>query len=597
MYVKFSKSLARVYDFFNKKKIVSSSEELKKACKYLNVSSKDSQNSVKATLVLSFFFFTISIFLILLLYFSGRLNFIYLAILLSFPILVNHFFSNHYKEIYYEQRIIDMSVLPDFFTMLISYLKINSNLEKAILLISRFDFKRTTRELKKVLKDIDNGKEWDIKKRFIQILREYNNPYILTASNSLLSSLTIKNKVKREHVLKNSLDYLLKGIINENKEFNRKIYTPILMLFGFGTILPLIVISIFPMLSILNNSSFSVYSLVMFLVVSLIIIKLIISELKKKSPSRFSQIEIKKEVKGINSFLLILIFFSISTPSILYFLSYFFSFEFNFLIGYRTLFFYIALNVVIFFYLYFKTKPLLRYKKKAKVLENELLDDFYILSSRINEGHSTEDSIKYLSNIVLQKESKDFFIKVYNKIVNLGWDLKDAFYSIRNEEVVFSNRVKSLIDLFIFSVRKHSIVASENIIEICNYYSEMKTVEENMYNELSKNMDMIKLTYLIFAPLICAIIIGIQGLINEVLSVNSVNLFNSSFTAMNIESVIFVISSYLFFLTVLLANFYSFIESNSEKISKRKNLMNGVIISGIVFTVTLIVSKLLFFNI
>ncbi|MBN1923818.1 MAG: hypothetical protein JW791_03605 [Nanoarchaeota archaeon] len=594
MYKESSNILARVYNTFLKEEVHPSSE-LKQACDYLKLPVKTPESVVKASIVLTLTASIVSLTLLLIYYFSNNLSIILTAALLSMPLLVNHFYSNYYKDKYYAERIKDLGFLPDFFSLLITNLKINPNLENALINVSGFNYGRSTFEVRKIVRDLESGKESDVKKRFIGLMKKFNNNSAESAANSLISALSIRSKTSRNQLLNNSLNYLLKGMIDETNKFSRKIYTPILLLFGFGTIIPLIIISVIPVIGLLKDSSFDINTVLLFFLASIFVTKLIINNLKSKSPSRFSQIVIDKEVKGVNIFLLLIIFIGLASPAIIYLFSNILPYYLNFLEGYQTLFLYISLSFVASLYFFSKSSNLIKEKNKAQRLEQDLIDSFYLLGSRINEGHSVESSLKYVSGIV-SGEGKEFLKSAYHKISNLGLSVKTAFSSNHLLKNVYSERVKGLVELFVTSVQKHSLTASENIIEVCNYYKSIQAAEEEMMNSMSKNIDMIRLTTYFFSPVVCALIINIQRLINSVVSNSSFNFFQLSFSSLNVEFIQLIISSYVFFLTWIMSDLYSFLTSNSEKVASRYDKFKSLMFSCLAFTTTLIISRLLFFQ-
>ncbi len=221
---------------------------------------------------------------------------------------------------------------------------------------------------------------------------------------------------------------------------------------------------------------------------------------------------------------------------------------------------------------------------------------FYLLGSRINEGHSVESSLKYVSDVLNKGRAKVFLKKAYHKINNLGLSVETAFSNAHMMKNIHSQRIKGLVQLFIVSVQKHSITASENIIEVCNYYTSIQNAEKEMINTMSKNTDMIRLTTYLFSPLVCALIINIQRLINSIVLSGNLEFLQLSFSSVNIEVIQFIISFYVFFLTLIMSELYSFLVNNSERVSSLHNAFKSLSISGVVFTTTLLISRLLLFQ-
>jgi hypothetical protein len=562
------------------------SDELIKACDYLGLKKGFAYNISKATIFITLLSIIPSVILC-----AIFKNVFFLFI----PVIINHFYSEHYKSKYIIEKIKDFGYLPDFFSLLITNLKINPNLETALSNISSFDYGMSSKISKKIMKKINSGVDINTKEEFSKEFKVFNDSKINLCVNSIISAMSIKNQVKRNILFGDSLNQLLNFMKNNAELFSRKIYTSVLMIFGIGTIIPLILVSIFPLISLINGNMLDSYSLFFFLMLSVFIVSFIVDDLKKKSPSKFSQIIVNSKIKGINSFFLLLIIIALSSPSILLILEKLLNFKVNiFFREYSPFFFYFGASTVLSIYFYFKNRVLVKEKRSVQRIEDSLIDSFMVIGTRINEGHSIESSIKYaLDNS--ENDLKGFFSKVYYKISKLGVDLKQAFDFSMISARVFSKRIKSMIDLLCYTVKRHSVSSGEAMIEMCSYYRKIKGVEFDMDNSLSKNTDMIKMTVLFFSPIVCALIINISGVINSFLGSKDSMMF-FSFNENDLEMMGLFISGYLFILVLVLSNFYSFLKFGEDKIESEFELSKSLIIAFFVFTATLIISKVFLFK-
>ncbi|VVB74380.1 Uncharacterised protein [Candidatus Tiddalikarchaeum anstoanum] len=591
MYEELTKKLSRLYDKLFKNK-VEPSRELIEACNYLELPYETPFNVAKASIVItaaSAIILTLAFLTVL----HNNISIPVIVAILSIPIIINHLYSDYYKEKYYFERVKDLGYLPDFFSIIITNLKIKPNLETALLNTIRFEYGKITRSAKKLINELRSGKKYDVKDALQNITKEFNNPSVNRAMSLILTSLSIKDSNRRRELLNMSLNQLLKGMVYESEKFSKKLYIPVLLLFSFGTILPLVIISVIPIISIIRGSSFNIYTIIFFFLLTLIITKIIVDGLKKKNPSRFSQIIIKKDEKGVSIILLMVLFLGISSPAIIYLMSIVLPYQLNFLQGYQTLFLYAALSLCFSLYFYSKSSALIKEKKKIEIFEHEMIDAFFNLGGRINEGRSVEDSLKYVSDVSSEGYAKKVFGEGYKKIKHGGFSLEQVFNKIHVMDRLYSQRIKGLSEVFVESAKRHSTTAGENIIELCNYYNSIYESEEEMTNSMSKNTDMIKLTMTLFAPMVCALVINMQRLIFQ--TITKTEILNIGFSPLNIENVQLVVSLYVFFLTLILNYFYSFVENNNEKISTNYNAFMNIIVSCAVFTATLIISRFLLF--
>lgn len=586
MYNKSVRLFSKLNDLFIKSKN-NPSEELVNACNYLGIEHGFCEKILKATQ-----FITMVLFIPSLILFIFTKNFFFLLI----PVIINHFYSEHYKNKYYIEKIKDFGYLPDFFSLLITNLKINPNLEQALSNSINFDYGISSRMSKKIMKKINSGVDINTKEEFSKEFKIFNDSKINLCVNSIISTMSVKNNIKRNILFSDSLNQLLSFMKNNAELFSRKIYTSVLMIFAIGTIIPLILVSIFPLIGLISGKMFDSYSLFFFLMLSVFIVNFIVDDLKKKSPSKFSQIIVNSKVKSINLIFIGLIIITFSIPSIILVFEKILSFKVNFFLReYSPFFFYASFSIVLSLNFFLKNRVLVKEKRVVQRIEDSLIDSFMVIGTRINEGHSIESSIKYAKDNS-EKDLKDFFRKVYDKISRLGVDLKQAFdFSVVSAKV-FSKRIKSMIDLLCYTVKKHSLGAGEAMIDMCNYYRKIKGVEFDMDNSLSKNTDMIKMTMIFFSPIVCALIINISKVINSFLGQNESMMF-FSFNSIDVEILGLLISCYLLILVFILSNFYSFLKYGKDSIESEFELSKSLIIAFLTFTATLIISEVFLFKI
>ncbi|MDD2678780.1 MAG: hypothetical protein PHT91_01035 [Candidatus Nanoarchaeia archaeon] len=585
MYDKSVSLLSKAHDFLIKSS-PSPSNELINACDYLGLKKGMAHNIVKASLISSL----ISLIPALALFLLIKNPWVFFA-----PIIVNHFYSDYYKSKYYIKRVADFGSLPDFFSVLITNLKINPNLESALANASSLDYGMSSKIAKRIMKKISSGVDIDAKDELRKEFRAFNDSKVDLCINSIVSAISVKSQIKRNLLFTDSLNQLLNSMKNNAELFSRRIYSSVLMIFAIGTIIPLVLVSIFPLMSLINGKFVDAYSLFFFLIASVLIVAFISNDLKKKSPSKFSQIIIKSKPKALNPFLVLILIAGFSMPSILLLLEKFLEFKaMVFFREYSAFFFYASASIILSAYFFLKNRDIAKDKKIVQSIEESVIDSFMVIGARINEGHSIESSIKHAVDNS-KGHLKEFFFKIYERISKFGFDLADSFNASIFSSKIFSKRVKSLSDLLCFTVKKHSVSAGEAMIEICDYYRRIRGVEFDMDNSLSKNTDMIKMTVFFFSPIVCALIINISVLINSFLLDSGGGMF-FSFSSIDAELLGLMISSYLLVLIFVLSNFYSFLKFGDDGVESELNLSKSLIFALFAFTATLIISKIFFFK-
>jgi hypothetical protein len=154
---------------------------------------------------------------------------------------------------------------------------------------------------------------------------------------------------------------------------------------------------------------------------------------------------------------------------------------------------------------------------------------------------------------------------------------------------------------------RHGIkAATETCTVLIEYISKLKRVERSLITMLQRNLSMMKMTAIFFAPVVCAIVVVLFQLITKgILSattgsvgtfgeLSGIPLFGAgpiakpSFTP---EQLQLLLGLYMIGINIILIRYVAVIMYGHDKIQLGLEISRAVIVAVLVFTVTLIMMK------
>ncbi len=544
------------------------------------------------------------------------------------PFLFAYLITEYPKNEAALERIDAIGSAPTVLTQIVIFLKQNPNLERALQFVTKYSEGRISKELKEVLWKCMMGQKTSIKEALISLAQQWGE-YLVDLKRSLyliVASVSERNEVKRNQSLDRALKISLDGLINKIKEYANNLYLPTLFLFSFGTVLPLVIISLLPIFSFLGGEFSSPLQMFLILTVSIVVIYFYSNKIISKRPPSFASIKLPKDLsiypkanhlkikvgKRDIEFpalpYLILTFLVIGFPGIFYLLS---ETSFvklipntftNILNSFNTLTLIWAFGIVIAVYSYGTSWYKKEIRKKIKRLEIEAVDGFYQLASRIDEGRSPEEAIKFVGESMPNTEFGKLMKKTYNTLrsrhTTLEKALFDEEYGTLNN--VYSKNVKLMFRVFLTSLKKGVSNSAQMLFTISNHYDQLNRTEEKLKSTLKNALSMMRTTASIFAPMITGLVITLQQLIQNGLKsvnegLNGMGYLNLSFLTtpnFSVEILQLISGIYMILLAWLLIRYVSLLEYGKDEVMLKTELAQNVPIALFIFTLTLIGSRI-----
>ncbi len=463
---------------------------------------------------------------------------------------------------------------PDIITLMGISIDLTPNLERAFKLVIESTKGRIREDFKKAY-NMSLFKGSNLKHLFSKIIKKwgkYNQGF--KRGLSLIKSALISRN--RSEVIQHAINEFFDGLINSTKMALAKARTNALILFSLGAVLPLIIMSLLPIVNLVGFS-FNVFYIVVFLFLNLIFLYFLINYFIAQVPPGFSQLFVEKRQKNI--FYPLLTFFSISFLSITYYFLKIFNGKFFLPEKFSTIFIVMGFGFSLSIYFYDQIKDLIKLRKKSIESEKNLLDVLHNLSIRLYEMKSFEESINDVVNDIkcpLTAKLK----KAYKKSKELGRPLTSVL--LNEIKKLKSKRVISSFKLILLGLKFGVKKSYSNILKIYNYLNKLISAEKE-YKQLSfQLLSMMKLTSMVFTPIIGAFIVIMQLIINTSLS-DVEYLFIPS---MPIEQIILVVGIYVVVLTYLLSKYYSILSYGFDEIMIKKEISSSIFVSTLIFSLS-----------
>ena len=207
----------------------------------------------------------------------------------------------------------------------------------------------------------------------------------------------------------------------------------------------------------------------------------------------------------------------------------------------------------------------------------------------MRDGQPLESSLKFAASMTGKSEIG----KYYESIINSVDSKRITFEEAVNSQDTGSSIIKSSMGLILNAMKRGRTAVMQTTEVIYTYLVRIREIESSVKTMLSKTLSMMRATIIIFAPVVCAIIVVLFYMINN--TVKNISASNSDYSL----GVIFVqpsispgflqiiIGIYLIFLNYVLIRYISHLQNGFDKTAFHRNLAGSIPVTLIIFTITL----------
>jgi len=274
-----------------------------------------------------------------------------------------------------------------------------------------------------------------------------------------------------------------------------------------------------------------------------------------------------------------------------------------------------GVTALISIYAFMVYAPYKSIRDEIKEIERQFADALFVLGRRISEGRSPEWAFMQTAQTMKGTGIGEAFQNVAQNISFLRTTLAGAIFdqeygAFRN---IYSERVHTTMRLFTESVYKSHEAAGVAIVKLADHLKELQDVEDNIKSSLYDVTSTMKTTAIIFAPLIAGVTLALSEVIQKILqdishefsrlpddiSISSIMSDVGGGMEQSIPPDVFMLAVgfYIIILVVILIRFAGGIEYGGDKAQFMYELGKGLPLSILVFTISMVVSRVLFASI
>ena len=557
-----------------------------------------------------------------------RNSIIFAAVFTSLvPIIVMIYLSEYPKIHAKFLKIHTLGDIPEIQSYIVMSMKLVPNMERAIIFAADNSFRPLARDLKKLIWDIHIRVYSNIDEALIEFANQWgkNSEYFKRSLHLVKSSTSEPDEAQRIMTLNKSLDIVLEGTKTMMDAFAAKLKTPTYVLYSIFILIPLALVALIPAVSIVGVRMDTV-TLVLIYNIGLPLFTFIYSEfILLQRPATFSPPNISDkhpDLSNIRSTRKIIITVTLLIGTTVGFSGYillYFGNPFNIIskeamagLVLPTFPIIWAITAMITIYCLGLYTPYKKIRDGIKQIENEFADAMFILGRRISEGRSAEEAFAHTSETMKGAKIGEAFADIAKNLTCMRTTLHGAIF---NEEYgafkdIYSDRVHTMMKLLTESVHRSHEAAGMAIIKLADHLKELQEVEANIKRGLYDVTSTMRSTAIIFAPLIAGVTLALSEVIQKILQnisketsnlpdeYNIGDFMKEAGTGMTQtvppDIFVLVVGIYMILLVMILTRFAGGIEYGDDRPQFMYDLGQTLPISIMVFTVTTIVSRVIF---
>lgn len=507
---------------------------------------------------------SISLFFIFAFYFGLDViqsAFIFL-LLMFFSFFVYYYLNKKPKNLALERRLKASSQMVPCILYIVVYMRHTSNLERAIKFAADHLQPPLALDLKKIFWDVEVGKYSTIKDSLDAYLETWRNFSLefIEAFHLIESSLYEPSEQRRISLLEKSLQVILDGIFEKMLHYTHNVKSPLTNIYMLGIVLPTLGLALLPLASTLMQGALKWYHIAILfnLILPFMIYYMVVNVLSKR-PGGYGETELlernpkyskyKSKTPYLKAFILSIPFFLIGISPLLFQFTplpnvFGFQRDYNFTLSNMNLKFFdfkktdsgyngpfglvslilslfIPFSIALFFSISYKdkTKELIETRNKTKQLEKEFSSSLFQLGNRLADGVPAEIAFGKMAFILRGTPTGQFFSYVNYNIQQYGMSVREAIFGRTGAIKHFpSDLIRTSMEILIESVKKGLKIAALAIISISQYVKNIHTIEERLKDLLADITSGMRSNMVFLAPLLSAIVVGLAGMITQILN-------------------------------------------------------------------------------
>lgn len=492
----------------------------------------------------------------------------------GFPVVL-YFYLKKYPALKAEsEKKKALSQMPETMSYLIMSLRINPNLERAIEFAARHSHGLLMKKLEGIISNVragrsntesdllrlaDDFKKWDEFKRSIQLV---------------ISSTLERTEERRHATLDKANEVLLGGLSLRTEREARALNTPVMIVFTFGVILPLVFVAIIPFMSLMGIQIGAVSIAVMYTIGLPLLLFVLIKFISSNRPATMAPPNVPAESKtgfalvaaaGASIALATLLFFGEGALGAM---------------EYAPLLW--AAGAGIGLFLLMTTRETKKLRKKTKELEKGFGEKLHELGVVLSEGRPLEDSMSRIDS--------HFFRGAAGNIRALNTDLQSAFFDGRFGSLreVYSNTIKGVVEILVSISNKGPEAIAAVSFRMSEHISNLKKSEAEIERALGSVVSSMKIIAMVVAPLVGGMISSMSIVLADTMEKTkgaNMGMGGKAVEPLDPSIITLIIGIYAMESAAILVMFGNDLMNGDDKVMKKQAVGIALPVAVFVFTV------------
>jgi len=587
-------------------------EKLQKAIDFCHL-----ETTPGGCLSLAIFFIIGFLVLTTALFMAGLLQIMHVILFISFALGFGYYIMIYPYHLAKSYRIKASSDIMLAIVYMVVSMKSTPNLENAVRFAAEnlagplgFDFK-------KLLWDIDVGVYNNVVsalQTFEQRWKENNEEFV--KSLDLIINSLYQAGQKRDKMLDEAINVILTGTSDRMNKYARDLMLPVMALHMIGIILPVLIMVIFPMVTIFLGGFVNIWSLVIGYDIAMpLMLYMFLQNVVETRPVTFSPVDISEhpDAKDADNFMIgsgpvktiipttptaALVAAIICILSIALFI---YQPVFKLSTVFSSSLIVIGISLGLIIYCYGKSRRVLKIQEEIETVEKEFDEAIYQLGYRISTGTPLETALKDSSENIKQFKIKGLFDRCISNMENMNMTFERSLFDEASGALKYypSKMVKAMMKIVADSTKKGMAVASEAMLTIHKYLRNMHYTQEKIEDMLEETVSSLRFNAYVLVPAICGIVVAMSQIVLSILLILTQKLqqsqsisgilgdFNPITQIVDLKTTIspthlqLVVGIYFIELSVIIGSFI-IAASSGENPVKKKYIISKILSMGVV---------------
>ena len=480
--------------------------------------------------------------------------------------------------------------------------------------------------LKKAVWQVYSSQYTNIKDALMEISQKwrFENSDFTESLNLIVSSIDVTSK-KKDDMFDEALNVVLGGTEDKMKHYSSELRTPVMVLNTLGILLPMMAMTLFPLVLIFMSAQIKAVSVVLVYDVILpLAIYAMIKLVLHKRPWTFTQPNIedhpdhvpngKIKIGGIY----LPVFPIAAVVSALFVTAGVLLYNFypvapqSFMSMLYSLIIFWGISSGIIIYMFGTTYQNMKIIDDTKAIESEFGSIFFKLGNELYKGEPLERAIS-VSTGEKELKSSSLFEKVVQNIRTFGMTLEQALLDSKQGAIRYfpSTLTKSVMKIISESSKRGQVILSSTLMAISEYLGKVHSVEEKLMDVLDEAVSEMVFQSTVLTPTVTAIVMAMifimvfylselqaqlgaaLGPLTGLLS-SSAEFFGDVNTIISIDKLQLIIGIYMIETVWILSMFQSLIKFGEEKTTTNYTIGKNLFVAVILYSIILLAISLIF---